>query len=333
MKAVIPAAGQGTRLYPQTHTKPKPMVRVAGKPILGHILDGLVESPIDEVVVVVGVMRDHVVEYVDAEYGDRLDVEYAEQETTEGLGHCIYQVRSAFDADESMCIILGDMLFESDYADFLDAHRSLGDVDGSIGVKSVEDPSSYGVIEVADGRITGMVEKPTDPPSDLAISGIYFVEDSTGLFDALGTLIDDEVRGAGDEYQLTDALALMIDRGVSFGTFDVVNWYDCGRAETLLEANWMFLETHSWGHETETSVIVPPVDVGEDVVIEQSVVGPYVSVDDGSRIENSRVENTIVGAGSELYDINLAEALVGASTTVTGTPTRLNVGDSSELHL
>lgn len=90
MNAVIPAAGQGTRLYPQTHTKPKPMVRVAGKPILGHILDGLVESPIDEAVVVVGVMRDHVVEYADAEYGDRLDVEYTKQETTEGLGHCIY---------------------------------------------------------------------------------------------------------------------------------------------------------------------------------------------------------------------------------------------------
>jgi glucose-1-phosphate thymidylyltransferase len=157
-----------------------------------------------------------------------------------------------------------------------------------------------------------MLEKPTEPALGLHDQRDYFVADSTGLF---------------------DALALMIDRGVSFGTFDVVNWYDCGLAETLLEANWMFLETHSWGHETETSVIVPPVDVGEDVVIEQSVVGPYVSVDDGSRIENSRVENTIVGAGSELYDINLAEALVGASTTVTGTPTRLNVGDSSELHL
>lgn len=336
MKAVVPAAGQGTRLYPQTHTKPKPMVRVAGKPILGHILDGLVESPIDEVVIVVGVMRDHVVDYVDAEYADRLDVTYVEQASTEGLGHCIYQARPAFGPDESMCIILGDMLFESAYAEFIAAHRALGDVDGSIGVKRVDDPSSYGIVSIDDdGRIVDMVEKPADPPSDLAISGIYFIEDTAGLFDALAHLVEHDIRGAGNEYQLTDAFTRMLDEGATLGTFDVVDWYDCGRPETLLEANRVLLAEHGSAvdADTDTSVVVPPVDFGEDVVVERSVVGPYVSLDDGARIENSRIENSIVGENSELYDINLAETLVGASTTVTGTPTRLNVGDSSELDL
>ncbi|RCU48007.1 dTDP-glucose pyrophosphorylase [Haloplanus salinus] len=334
MKAVIPAAGRGTRLFPQTHTKPKPMVRVAGKPILGHILDGVVDSPIDEVVVVVGVMRDHVVEYVTAEYSDDLDVAFAEQETTEGLGHCIYQTRE-YVGDESMCILLGDMLFETDLGAFLDAHDALGDVDGSIGVKRVDEPSNYGIVTMDGDRIAGLVEKPADPPSNLAISGVYVVEDSAGLFDALGALIENDVRGAGDEYQLTDGLQRMLDAGATFGTFEVRDWYDCGRPETLLEANRVLLESagSTDGGVADSSVLIPPVDVGEGALIEHSVVGPYVSIDDGARIEDSRVKDSIVGRGSQLRDVNLAGTLVGSGSEVTGTPSRLNVGDSSEIHL
>jgi glucose-1-phosphate thymidylyltransferase len=334
MKAVIPAAGRGTRLYPQTHTKPKPMVRLAGKPILGHILDGVVDSPIDEVVLVVGVMKDHVVEYVTDAYGDRLDVGFAEQERTEGLGHCIYQTRDHFD-NESMCTLLGDMLFETELESFIHAHRSLGDVDGSIGVKRVDEPSNYGIVTMDGDRIAGLVEKPADPPSDLAISGIYFVEDTEGLFEALNALIVEDVRGAGDEYQLTDGLQRMLDAGATFGTFEVADWYDCGRPETLLEANRILLEEtgSTEGSVTESSVIIPPVDVGEDARVEHSVVGPHVSIDDGAHIEDSRVKDSIVGQGSELVDVNLAGTLVGSRSEVTGTPSRLNVGDSSEIHL
>ena len=334
MKAVIPAAGRGTRLYPQTHTKPKPMVRLAGKPILGHILDSVVDSPIDEVVLVVGVMKDHVVEYVTAEYGDALTVEFAEQEQTEGLGHCIYQAREHFD-EESMCILLGDMLFETELGAFIDAHRSLGGVDGSIGVKGVAEPSNYGIVTMEGDRIVGLVEKPDDPPSDLAISGIYFVEDTPGLFDALETLVVEDVRGAGDEYQLTDGLQRMLDAGAEFGTFEVADWYDCGRPETLLEANRVLLEEtgSTDGAVTDSSVVIPPVDIGEDARIEHSVVGPHVSIDDGAQITDSRVKDSIVGQGSELVDVNLAGTLVGSRSEVTGTPSRLNVGDSSEIPL
>jgi glucose-1-phosphate thymidylyltransferase len=335
MKAVIPAAGRGTRLFPQTHTKPKPMVRVAGKPILGHILDGVVDSPIDDVVVVVGVMREHVVEYVTDEYGDKLDVEFADQVRTEGLGHCVYQTRGHFDG-EAMCILLGDMLFETDLGSFIDAHAALGNVDGSIGVKRVDEPSNYGIVTMGarGDRIEALVEKPSDPPSDLAISGIYFVEDTDGLFDALGSLIDNDVRGAGDEYQLTDGLQRMLDAGAELGTFEVKDWYDCGRPETLLEANRVLLEaTGSADGAAETSVLIPPVDIGSGARVEHSVVGPYVSVDDDAHIEDSRVKDSIVGQESELLDVNLAGTLVGSGSEVTGTPSRLNVGDSSEIHL
>jgi glucose-1-phosphate thymidylyltransferase len=334
MKAVIPAAGRGTRLYPQTHTKPKPMVRVAGKPILGHILDGVVASPIEEVVVVVGVMSEDVVDYVTEAYGDDLEVAFAEQERTEGLGHCVYQTRDHV-GDEALCILLGDMLFETDYGDFIDAHRALGDVDGSIGVKRVDEPSNYGVVTMDGDRIAGLVEKPADPPSDLAISGIYLIEDTPALFDALGSLIDDDVRGAGDEYQLTDGLQRMLEAGATFGTFEVENWYDCGRPETLLEANRVLLEAtgSTDGGVADSSVVIPPVDVGEDARIEHSVVGPHVSIDDGAHIEDSRVKDSIVGRRSELFDVNLAGTLIGSGSEVTGTPSTLNVGDSSEIHL
>ncbi|WP_193310284.1 sugar nucleotidyltransferase [Halorubrum halophilum] len=334
MKAVIPAAGQGTRLYPQTHTKPKPMVRVAGKPILGHILDGLVDSSIDDVVIVVGVMKDHVIEYVDDAYADELNIEYAEQEQTEGLGHCIYQARDFF-SDESMCILLGDMLFEDGYEKFFQAHNSLADVDGSIGVKRVDAPSNYGIVTLEDGEIERLDEKPDDPASDLAISGVYFIEDTDGLFEAIGHFIDNDIRGAGDEYQLTDALQRMLESGAEFGTFEVGDWYDCGRPETLLKANRVLLESRPTDdeHLADDSVIIAPVDIGEDVQISSSVVGPYVSIDDGATVVDSRVRDTIVGTGSKLSDVNLAETIVGNSSEVGGTPSKLNVGDFSEVNL
>lgn len=334
MKAVIPAAGQGTRLYPQTHTKPKPMVRVAGKPILGHILDGLVDSSIDDVVIVVGVMKDHVIEYVDDAYAADLNVEYAEQERTEGLGHCIYQARDCFD-DESMCILLGDMLFEDGYESFVKSYESLGDVDGSIGVKRVDAPSNYGIVTPDGDEIAELEEKPDNPDSNLAISGIYFIEDTDGLFDAIGYFIDNEIRGAGDEFQLTDALQRMLELGAEFGTFEVGDWYDCGRPETLLKANRVLLKSTPGDetHAANNSVVIPPVDIGDGVNIEGSVVGPYVSIDDEATVVDSRVRDTIVGTNSKLSDVNLAETIVGNNSEVGGTPSQLNVGDFSEVNL
>ncbi|WP_246984067.1 sugar nucleotidyltransferase [Halorientalis marina] len=337
MKAVIPAAGQGTRLYPQTHTKPKPMVRVAGKPILGHILDGFVRSPVDEVVIVVGVMKEMVTEYVTDQYGHRMEVSFVEQEQTEGLGHGIYQAHTVVD-EGPICIALGDMLFDSDYGEFLAAHDDLGDVDGSIGVKTVDEPSNYGIITIADGRIAELEEKPTDPTSDLAISGFYVIEDANWLFDAIKHLIDNDIRGAGDEYQLTDALQRMLEQGAEFGTFDVGDWYDCGRPETLLEANQVLLKHRSDSDDqadaaTDSSVVIQPADIGEDVTLSASVVGPYVSIDDGATVEESHLTNVIVGRNATVTQANLKNSIIGDSATVKGTPHELNVGDSSELQL
>lgn len=334
MQAIIPAAGQGTRLYPQTHTKPKAMVRLAGRPILGHILDSLSETGIDEVIIIVGgPMQEQIAEYATEEYQNRFDFAFPEQPEAKGLGHSVYQAREH--VNESVFIALGDMLFENGYRQFIDAHRSFGAIDGSIGVKAVDSPQHYGVAELDGGRIAGLVEKPEDPPSDWALSGVYIIEDTPALFDALESLIENRVLGTGGEYQLTDALQHMVDKGANLHTFEVENWYDCGRPETILEANRVLLsksETNSTS-TLDNVVVVPPVDFGNDIVVEDSVVGPYVSVDDGARITESIIRNGIVGRNATLSGVNLEESIVGDGATVRGEPNHLNVGDNSTVHL
>ncbi|WP_336024873.1 sugar phosphate nucleotidyltransferase [Halobellus salinisoli] len=336
MKAIIPAAGQGTRLYPQTHTKPKAMVRLAGRPILGHILQSIGSTPIDEVIIVVGgAMKNQIVEYAEDEFTGEFELEFVEQTQAEGLGHSIYQAESIARGDE-LFIALGDMLFENGYDTFLEAHDALPETDGSIGVKRVAEPSHYGVVEKnGDGEIVQLVEKPDDPPSNFAISGVYVVENSNALFDALEYLVRNDNRGAGDEYQLTDALQRMIEGGSSLRTFEVEEWYDCGRPDTLLEANRVLLERNESksSDRTDSSVVIPPVDIGSDVSIESSVVGPYVSIDDKTTIKQSIVTDSIVGQDAALEGVNLKESIVGSNAEVDGEPNHLNIGDNSSINL
>lgn len=336
MKAIIPAAGRGTRLYPQTHTKPKAMVRLAGKPILGHILSTLSTTRIDEVIIVVGgPMKEQIVEYSQQSFGDEFEFWFVEQESAEGLGHSIYQTEDVARGD-SLLIALGDMLFENGYSTFLEDHDSLNNPDASIGVKTVEEPEHYGVAELAnDSRVDRLVEKPEDPKSNYAISGVYIIEDSGALFDALSYLVENGIRGSGDEYQLTDALQHMIEEGSQIDIFEVENWYDCGRPNTLLEANRTLLSKHEKDSSSvpPDTVIVPPVDLGDDVLVEKSVVGPYVSIDDGSKIEDSIVRNSIVGQNATLDGVNLAESIVGDDATIRGEANNLNVGDNSTIEL
>ncbi len=336
MRALIPAAGQGTRLYPQTHTKPKAMVRLAGKPILGHILSNLSNTRIEEVVVVVGgPMQEQIVDYATTSFGDQFDLEFVEQTIAKGLGHSIYQAESVA-RDEPLMILLGDMLFENPYEEFLETHQSLDDCDGSIGVKPVDEPQHYGVVETdGDFKITQFVEKPDDPPSDLAISGVYIINDTETLFDELEELIANDRRGSGGEFQLTDALQEMLNSGSDLRYFEVDDWYDCGRPETLLEANRLLLrrlETNS-ATELEDTIVVPPVDFGDNVSVEKSVVGPNVSVDNNTSISNSIVRESIVGQNATLDTVNLNESIVGNNTEVQGEANHLNVGDNSTIRL
>jgi glucose-1-phosphate thymidylyltransferase len=312
------------------------MVRIAGEPILGHILDSLSATAIDDVVLVVGgPMQSQIREYATEQFGDRFSFVFTEQVDAEGLGHAIYQTREAVGGEE-LLIALGDMLFEHGYKTFIEAHEAHGDISGSIGVKEVSEPQHYGVADIgADGVIQELIEKPDQPPSNKAISGAYIINDSTALFDALEHLIENNLRGAGDEYQLTDALQRMVDTGATLKTFNVTDWYDCGRPETLLEANRVQLQRMETSAESgiDDSVIIPPVDIGNDVVVERSVIGPNVSLDDGTEITDSIIRDSIVGRSASLSSVNIESSIIGDGASISGESQSLNVGDNSHLSL
>jgi glucose-1-phosphate thymidylyltransferase len=321
MKAVIPVAGEGTRLRPHTHTIPKPLLRVGGKPILGHILDDVVKLGIRDIVLVVGYRGREIVDYVNSNYDVR--VTYIEQEARLGLGHAIH-LSKQYVGEEPVLIMLGDSIFKGDLQRPLDLGGN------HIGVKSVPDPHRFGIVELKDSKIVNLVEKPDSPKSNLAVVGVYFIEDSAALYRALDSIVQSKIRTKG-EFQLTDALNMMIDEGIVLRAFEVEGWFDCGKPENLLETNRSLLEIASPKVDIKGSIIVEPVFIASDATIEASILGPYVSVAERSVVKRSIIRNSIIGEGALVEDALLDSSLVGDHAVVRGTFKRLNVGDSSEI--
>lgn len=330
MKIVIPAAGAGKRLYPHTYTKPKPMVFVAGKPIIGHILDKAIDMRPEEVIIVVGYMKERLIDYVSENYRRKFrKISYVNQDEQLGLGHSIYVAREAV-GDSPVMIALGDMIFKGGYREFADLHRCNGDCSGSIGVKEIDNPRHYGIVSLdRDGRVRKLVEKPKRSASRTGIAGVYFIEDTPALFRALERV----VRNRGDgEVQLTDALQRAVEEGADYRTFEVNSWYDCGRPESLLEVNRLLLSELKPKHKlAERSIIIDPVSVGKDVVIENSIIGPNVSISDNCTIRNSIIEDSIVGFHSEVRQMMLRQSILGDGVVLHGKSNSLNIGDSSTI--
>lgn len=322
--AVIPVAGVGTRLRPHTHTVPKALINVAGRAMVAHIIDELIALGIREYVLVVGYMGARVRRYIAERYPD-LIVRYVEQPDRKGLGHAIHLTREAV-GDRDMLIVLGDTIFRVDFQGVLDRPMS------QIGVKEVEDPRRFGIVELDGTRVRRFVEKPQEPTSRLAIVGIYYIVDSPALFGALAHLIETDITTAG-EYQLTDALQAMLEQGVPMETFPVEGWYDCGKRETLLSTNRDLLDLWSEIPLIEGSVIVPPVAVDPAAVVTGSIIGPYTTIAAGASVEGSIIRNSIVNEGARVKAMLLDDSLVGEDAVVTGKLRRLNVGDSSEVDL
>ncbi len=330
MKVVIPAAGAGKRLYPHTYTKPKPMVFVAGKPIIGHILDKMASLEAEEVIIVVGYMKEKIVSYVNANYSRAFNkLTFVEQEQQLGLGHSIYVAEEAV-AGSPILIALGDMIFKDGYSEFLKQHRCNGECSGSIGVKAVDSPEHYGIVYQGANRIIEkLVEKPKGSTSNLGIAGVYFIEDSRGLFKALGHMVDSGRRG---EIQLTDALQRAVEEGSVYKTFEVDSWYDCGRPQSLLEVNRILLaEKGRSENGAVNSIIVEPVSIGKHARVENSIIGPYVSISEGAVVNNSIIENSIVGNNAEVKHMVLRSSIIGDHAVLIGKANALNIGDSSTI--
>lgn len=324
MKAIIPVAGVGRRLRPHTHTQPKALMHVAGRPILGHILDGLAAAGIDEVVLVVGHLGEKIEEFVRSRYA--LKAHFVEQKEPLGNGHAIYVARDHLDGD-GVLIVMGDTVVKTDL------QRVLSIAHTAIGIQEVADPRRFGVVELANGHVRRLVEKPEHPPSNLAVVGVYLIRNPGLLRHCLSRLVD-EGRQVQGEYWLADALQLMVEAGEIMQTFRIAGWYDCGTPEALLEANRELLVTERLpAAEPTGSVVVPPSYVDPSAQVEGSVIGPYTSIAEGAVVYHSVVRDSIVNAGATLRGVLLEHSIIGERASVTGRPARINLGDSSEIEL
>jgi glucose-1-phosphate thymidylyltransferase len=313
MKAVIPAAGIGTRLRPHTLNKPKALLPVAGRPILAHIVDDLAGAGVDAFVLIVGYHGQAVRDWFAAER-PQLDITYVEQRERLGLGHAIWHAREAV-GDEPFFCVLGDTILKADY------DALLACPDNMIGVRRVEDPRRFGVV-IKDGeKVTGFVEKPEVPPSNLAIVGAYLFRDGGAVFDAMDRIITDDHRTRG-EYQLTDGLQRMLDDGRVFRTVEVTDWYDCGKRETWLQTNRVLLDREG---------IADPGYIHPRASVSGSTLGPHVSVGPDVVIENCEIRDAVIGAGSVLRNCRLEASLVGEQCHLENVVGAVNVGDHCEL--
>ncbi|MGI9627044.1 MAG: sugar nucleotidyltransferase [Longimicrobiales bacterium] len=329
MKAVIPLAGKGTRLRPHTHLTPKPLVHVAGRPVMSYILDDLLELGVEEIVFIVGYLEDRVRSYM-AEFYPQIKPHYTVQEVQDGTAGAVALARPW--ADEELLILFVDTLFE---ADLTLVNRLDPEKGGIIWAKEVEDYHRFGVIVTDDdGHMTRIVEKPTEPISKLANIGLYYISDYELLFKGIDHTLAAEP-GPSGEFYLTDAFQYMVDHGSKIITAPVAGWHDCGRVDVLLGTNAHLLATTRGGVADGATVEGSEVHglsrVEQGAMVLSSRVGPNVTIEAGARVENSDLENTIVGREAQITGSTLRDSIVGAQARVDSFNGSLSVLDHSEV--
>lgn len=333
MKIIIPMAGRGTRLRPHTLTVPKPLIPVAGKPIVHRLVEDIVKvcgEPVDEIAFIIG-----------KDFGEAVEKQLEEVAKSVGAKSSItYQVEKLGTAHAILCakeslvgnvvVAFADTLFKADFT--LDASK-----DGIIWVQKVENPSAFGVVKISEeGSISDFIEKPKEFVSDLAIIGIYYFKDGAYLRSELQYLIDNNVTDR-EEFQITDALENMKNKGTQFVPGEVTEWLDCGNKNATVHTNQRYLEyikdqnLVASSAKIENSVIIPPVFIGENVNIKHSIIGPHTSITQNSSIENSVVQNSIIQQNTEIKNANIANSMLGNFVKYEGTAKDLSVGDYNQI--
>ncbi|MCH2042544.1 MAG: NTP transferase domain-containing protein [Saprospiraceae bacterium] len=328
MKAIIPVAGAGTRLRPHTYTRPKPLIPVAGKPIISFIIDQLVEIGVQEFILVIGYLGDKIKQYIETRHKD-LDIKFVYQDDRLGLGHAVWVARETFQHSEEILIALGDTIFETNLNVFLEQENSC------IAVQKVSDPRNFGVVEFdQDNYIKRVIEKPRIPKSNMAIVGVYKIKEVDLLIESLDYIIKNDIRTLG-EYQLTDALMRMIEQGTRLTAHRVNNWFDCGRKEILLDTNAMLLKRLGYNTKPKptypNTIIIEPVHIGEGCEIKNSIIGPNVTIGNNSKIGSSIIRNSIIGNYSTIEDVLLQKSVIGSDAAIRGASQSLNIGDNTEI--
>lgn len=327
MRIVIPTAGFGTRLRPHTWSKPKPLVAVAGKPVLGHVLDMFSTLPdIEEVVFIIGYLGEQIEAYVTDAY-PQLNSRFVVQEEMLGQSHAIWLAREGLRGPMLMAFV--DTLIDVDLSGL--ATESAQAV---AWVKQVEDPRRFGVADVnEDGWVERLVEKPKDTSNNLAVVGFYYFEEAGRLIAAIEEQMDsgDQLQG---EWFLADAINLMLRDGLQMRVEAVDEWHDCGKPLPLLETNRYLLDNgrdNSGQAQRDGSVIVPPVYIHPSAELVNAVVGPHVSVGAECRVERAVIRDSILEDGAIVERALLSGSIVGRRAQIQGQETAFNIGDDSEV--
>jgi glucose-1-phosphate thymidylyltransferase len=331
VKAIIPVAGAGTKLRPLTYTQPKALIPIAGKTILGVIVDQLIAAGVTEFVFVIGYLGEKIQRYIEKRY-PTLKSTFVTQNDRRGTGHAIWLTQESIGDDEVM-IVLGDTVCDYNVKEVLASNVS------QIGVRRVDDPRSFGVAELDDkDNVTRMIEKPLIPKSNMAMVGIYYIKETTSMFAALNRHLNNTADENG-EYHLTSALQHMIEDGITLHAFRVNNWFDCGKKETLLSTNAILLKQmeDEQGANTEyvfnNTVIIHPVNIAEGCDISNSIIGPNVTIGEHTKIVSSIVKDSIIGSFAELHHVVLNSSIIGSDAYVRGLSQSLNIGDNTEIDL
>ena len=324
MKVIVPLAGKGTRLLPLTKRVPKPLVHVAGRPVMDYVMDTVAGFDVEELLVITGHLKHDVERYITTHYG--VPARFVEQQTLDGTAGAINLARPWVDGP--VMIIFVDTLFDAD----LSLIRT-SDADGILWAKEVEDYQRFGVIVTDDhGNMTRIVEKPDTPISRLANIGLYYIRDWQTLFDGIAHVLAGKT-GKGGEYYLTDAFQYMVDHGKRLQAASVGGWYDCGKVDTLLETNEHLLRNgRAITPPPQTGVIIrEPVRIEPGVTLSACSIGPNVTIEAGSVIERSNVERSILGRDVRITGSTVAGSVIGDGQTLDGQTVSDSVMDGGEI--
>jgi len=322
VQVIIPLAGKGTRLRPHTHLVPKPMLRVAGRPVMDWVMDTLTALPVSELIFITGHLKEQVEAYATGRYG--IPCRYIEQKVQDGTAGAINLARPHVRGP--VLIVFVDTVFE---ADLTLINRS--DADGIIWAKEVEDYQRYGVVVTdAQGYMTRIVEKPREPISKLANIGLYYIRDTATLWQGIDHVLA-APKNQG-EYFLTDAFQWMIEHGRRILTAEVAGWYDCGKLETLLETSEILLRNGAARPARFPGVTIhQPVLIEDGAVIERSTIGPNVTVGRGTAIRDSTLAHAVVGADCRVTGVTLAQSMLGDAVSLRDFRGSASLGDHCEL--
>ena len=333
MKIIVPMAGRGSRLRPHTLTVPKPLIPIAGKPIVQRLVEDITKvagEKIDEIAFIIGDFGSEV-EASLIQIAESLGAKgtvYTQDEPL-GTAHAIKCAEQSMQGN--VVVAFADTLFKADF--LLDKNS-----DGVIWVKKVEDPSAFGVVKLDDyGFITDFVEKPTTFVSDLAIIGIYYFNSAEKLMDEINYIMQNDIKSGG-EYQLTTALENLRQKGAKFSLGKVDDWMDCGNKNATVETNGKILgyekeefSKYPSSARIENSLIIPPCFIGENVVITNSKIGPFVSLGNGTTVVDSNINNSLIQENTMIDHGNLSNSMIGSNAQYFGVSREISLGDYSVL--